>query len=135
MIQKLAILMHHPDTATVQRHVIARECPHLAVKEGDMARRGQQFGIAQLEEGRFPRPRRPRQKVERPRRKAQRDVRQKLAPAIAVGDILEGDHRACPVFRACAGTIAQGRGRFNDCSCNINHNHLEIVAFIDTRYI
>ena len=80
MVQKLAILVDDADPAAGPRDVIPAEAAHIAVEERDAPRRGQQFGIAQLEEGRLSRPRWAGQEMERPRGKAQRDVGQKLSP-------------------------------------------------------
>ena len=115
MIEKLAILMHHADAAAGQGDVITGQRAHLAVKQGQATCGRHQFGVAQFQEGRFARPRRPGQKVKRPRCQAQGNLGQQFPTTVGIGGIFECDHASAPArFAETCGSIADGREVFGN---------------------
>lgn len=114
MVQKLDILVHDPDLAPCFGNFVPRHLPNVLIEQRCPALRRHKRAVAQFDQGGLAGARRAGQKVEGPRRKLERHIRQKWSViAVAIRDFFELDHAVAPLFVgdsfAPAGSLLQSR--------------------------
>src|SRR5690606_18079179 len=96
MVEKLAVLMHDTDPAAEPGDVVAAHPRDGLAEDRDSPGDRRKLAVAELQEGRFARPRWACEEVKRARRQRQCHVGQKPPSAIAMRHVLKLDQRPAP---------------------------------------